>query len=46
MNNPVFNSDPAILPDFLKVVALLGGLLLWASSNCCAKKVAPKEKKE
>jgi hypothetical protein len=46
MNNPYFNSDVATLADFLKVVALLGGLLLWSSSNCCAKKVAPKEKKE
>ncbi|CAD8192759.1 unnamed protein product [Paramecium octaurelia] len=37
--NPLINNDQATQIEFLKTLALVGGLFLWSSSNCAAKKV-------
>ncbi|CAD8211510.1 unnamed protein product [Paramecium pentaurelia] len=36
--NPLINNDQTTQIEFLKIMALIGGLLLWSSSNCSAKK--------
>ncbi|CAK89444.1 unnamed protein product (macronuclear) [Paramecium tetraurelia] len=37
--NPLINNDQSTQIELLKTLALVGGLLLWSSSNCAAKKV-------
>ncbi|CAD8125516.1 unnamed protein product [Paramecium sonneborni] len=36
--NPLFSNDQTTQIEFLKMLALIGGLLLWSSSCCSAKK--------
>ncbi|CAD8103748.1 unnamed protein product [Paramecium primaurelia] len=36
-SNPLFSNDQVTQIECLKLTALIGGLLIWATSNCCTK---------
>ncbi|CAD8127365.1 unnamed protein product [Paramecium sonneborni] len=38
LSNPLFNDDLQTKVECCKIAALIGGLLIWASSNCCKSK--------
>ncbi|CAK91039.1 unnamed protein product (macronuclear) [Paramecium tetraurelia] len=44
-SNPLFSADQYTKIDCLKLVALIGGVIVWASSRCCSKQT-PKPKTE
>ncbi|CAD8194139.1 unnamed protein product [Paramecium octaurelia] len=45
LSNPLFSADQYTQIECLKLIALIGGVIVWASSKCCSKQV-PKPKTE